>query len=96
MIQGILIKKVMDIVLKKIMEKHNLNKLQKYVEEDNELDKQMKVVQKNLSKYGKYIEELEKEVAILKRDSHPPQEYICCRKCGCKITKTKSKTNKEK
>ena len=85
MIQGILIKKVMDIVLKKIMDKHNLNKLQKYVEEDNELDKQMKLVQKNLSKYGKYIEELEKEVAILKRDSHPPQEYICCRKCGCKI-----------
>ena len=91
MIQGILIKKVMDIVLKKIMEKHNLNKLQKYVEEDNELDKQMKVVQKNLSKYGKYIEELEKEVAILKKDSHPAQEYICCRECGCEIAKTKSK-----
>ena len=76
MIQGILIKKVMDIVLKKIMEKHNLNKLQKYVEEDNELDKQMKVVQKNLSKYGKYIEELEKEVAILKKDSHPKIEGL--------------------
>ena len=72
MIQGLIIKKVIDVVLKKIMEKHNLNKLQKYVEEDNELDKQMKVVQKNLSKYGKYIEELEKEVAILKKDSHPP------------------------
>ena len=78
-------------MLKKIMEKHNLNKLQKYVEEDNELDKQMKVVQKNLSKYGKYIEELEKEVAILKKDSHPAQEYICCKKCGCEIAKTKSK-----
>ena len=72
MLQGLIIKKVIDVVLKKIMEKHNLNKLQKYVEEDNELDKQMKVVQKNLSKYGKYIEELEKEVAILKKDSHPP------------------------
>ena len=91
MIQGIIIKKVMDVVLKKIMEKHNLNKLQKYVEEDNELDKQMKVVLKNLNKYGKYIEELEKEVAILKKDSHPAQEYICCRKCGCKIAKTKIK-----
>ena len=91
MIQGLIIKKVIDVVLKKIMEKHNLNKLQKYVEEDNELDKQMKVVQKNLNKYGKYIEELEKEVAILKKDSHPPQEYICCRKCGCKIAKTKIK-----
>ncbi len=91
MIQGLIIKKVIDVVLKKIMEKHNLNKLQKYVEEDNELDKQMKVVQKNLGKYGKYIEELEKEVAILKKDSHPAQEYICCRKCGCKIAKTKIK-----
>ena len=51
----------------------------------------MEVVQKNLNKYGKYIEELEKEVAILKKDSHPAQEYICCRKCGCKIAKTKIK-----
>ena len=91
MIQGILIKKVIDVVLKRIMEKHNLNKLQKYVEEDNELDKQMKVVQKILSKYGKTIEELEKEVAILRKDSHPAQEYICCKKCGCKIAKTKNK-----
>ena len=76
MIQGMIIKKVIDVVLKKIMEKHNLNKLQKYVEEDNELDKQMKMVQKNLNKYGKYIEELEKEVAILKKDSHPPVEGL--------------------
>ena len=91
MIQGILIKKVIDVVLKRIMEKHNLNKLQKYVEEDNELDKQMKVVQKTLSKYGKTIEESEKEIAILKKDSHPAQEYICCRECGCEIAKTKSK-----
>ena len=58
MLQGLIIKKVINVVLKKIMEKHNLNKLQKYVEEDNELDKQMKVVQKTLSKYGKVIEEL--------------------------------------
>ena len=36
----------------------------------------MKMVQKNLNKYGKYIEELEKEVAILKKDSHPPIEGL--------------------
>tara|TARA_Y100001938_G_scaffold150553_1_gene242023 strand:+ start:979 stop:1242 length:264 start_codon:yes stop_codon:yes gene_type:complete len=76
MIQGMIVKKVIDIVLKQIMKKHKLDKLQKYVEEDNELDKQMKVVQKNLDKYGKYIEELEKEVAILKKDSHPPIEDL--------------------
>ena len=76
MLQGILIKKVIDVVLKKIMEKHNLNKLQKYVEEDNELDRQMKVVQKKINKYGKIIEEIEKDIAILKKDSHAPIEGL--------------------
>ena len=89
MIQGMIIKKVIDVVLKKIMEKHKLDKLQKYVEEDNELDIQVKQLQKTISKQGRYIEELEKDVAVLNKDSHPPQEYICCMKCGCKISKAK-------
>ncbi len=72
MLQGILVKKVLDLVLKQIFKKFDLNKINKYVEEDNELDKQMKVVQKTLSKYGKTIEELEKTIAILNKDSHPP------------------------
>ena len=72
MLQGLIVKKVIDVVLKKIMEKHNLNKLQKYVEEDNELDVQMKQALKTINKQGKYIEELEKKVAILETDSHPP------------------------
>ena len=72
MIQGFVAKKVIDVVLKKIIEKHNLNKLQKYVEEDNELDIQVKQMQKTISKQGKYIETLEKEVACLKKDSHAP------------------------
>ena len=55
------------------------------------LERQLDVLQRGYSKYGKYIEELEKDVAILKKDSHPSQEFICCRKCGCKIAKTKSK-----
>ena len=91
MLQGLIVKKVIDIVLKKIMEKHNLNKLQKYVEEDNELDVQMKQVRKTTNKQGKYIEELEKKVAILETDSHPSQEYKSWRESGCKIAKTKSK-----
>tara|TARA_R100000808_G_C2142055_1_gene149846 strand:- start:1694 stop:1978 length:285 start_codon:yes stop_codon:yes gene_type:complete len=91
MLQAMLAKKAIDIVLKKVMEKREVKRLRKYVEEDNELDIQMKQVQKTISKQGKYIEELEKEVAILRKDSHPPQEYICCKKCGCKISKTKNK-----
>ena len=34
--------------------------------------KQLAVMNKKIDKYGRYIEELEKDVAILKKDSHPP------------------------
>ena len=60
------------------------------------LEKQMKQIQKNTNNSLKYTEVLEKEVAILKRDSHPPQEYICCRKCGCEIAKSKVKVPKKR
>ena len=54
-----------------------------------ELSKKINSLIKTVSKYGKYIEEVEKDVAILKRNSHPSQEFICCKQCGCKITKIK-------
>ena len=31
----------------------------------------------------------EKRIKKLEKNSHPAQEYVCCRKCGCKIAKTK-------
>ena len=48
---------------------------------------------KNLNKYGKYIEKLEKEVAILKKDSHPP---IFGKSDLKKIEKRLKKLEKEK
>ena len=30
-----------------------------------------------------------KRIKALEKNSHPPQEYICCKKCGCEIAKTK-------
>tara|TARA_R100000458_G_C8188323_1_gene182908 strand:- start:62 stop:346 length:285 start_codon:yes stop_codon:yes gene_type:complete len=79
MIQAMLAKKAIDIVLKKVMQKREMKKLRKYVEEDNELDIQVKQLQKTVAKQGKYIEEIEKDNAILKlevekliKDSHPP------------------------
>ena len=78
-------------IIKGVKHRIDLKKIDKYVNKPNELDMQIKAHAKALDKYGRYIEELEKEVAILKTDSHPPQEYICCRRCGCKINKTKSK-----
>ena len=66
MIQGIIVKKVLDLVMIQILKQFKLDKIQKYVEEPNELDKQVKSLQKNINKYGKYIEEVEKDIAILK------------------------------
>ena len=51
---------------KRIKGLQNLKKIDDYVNKDNILDKQMKQVQKNVSKVLKYIEELEKDMQILK------------------------------
>ena len=72
MIQGLIVKWIFGAIYKAIKRKHDLKKIDEYVNKPNELDKKMKQVQKNLNKYGKYIEEVEKKVAILKKDSHPP------------------------
>ena len=76
-------------IIKAVKHRIDLKKIDKYVSKPNELDIQIKQLHKSYNKYGKYIEELEKEVGILKKNSHPAQEYICCKKCGCKITKIK-------
>ena len=91
MLQGIIVKKVLDLVLKQLLKQFKLDKIQDYVEKPNELDKQMKQVQKNLNKCLKSNEDLEKEVAILKKDSHPVKEFVCL-ECGCKA----KRKNKEK
>ena len=88
---GWVLKFVATRIIKAIKYKVDLKKIDKYVNKPNELDIQIKQIQKTISKQGKTIEELEKDSAILKKDSHPPQEFICCRRCGCKIAKTKSK-----
>ena len=48
MLQGIIVKKVLDLVIKQILKKFNLDKIQKYVEEPNELDKKVKALEKKL------------------------------------------------
>ena len=78
MIQVFLIKLIIGAIKDAIEKKkrikglQNLKRIDDYVNKDNVLDKQMKQVQKNLNKALKYIEELEKDVGILKTDSHPP------------------------
>ena len=101
--------KILGKVTDKILKAREIKRLRDYVEKDNELDikvrdlentnviicKQLEISNKKIDKNGKTIEELEKDVAILKKDSHPPQEFICCRRCGCKIAKTKSKKRRK-
>ena len=41
------------------------------------------------------LKEIRGKIKNLEKVSHPPQEFICCRRCGCKISKTKNKV-KEK
>jgi predicted methyltransferase len=91
MIQVWIAKKIVGSIINAIQKKHDLKKIDDYVNKPNELDKQMKQIVKTNSKILRENEEMQKDIAILKRDSHPPQEYICCRKCGCKIAKTKEK-----
>ena len=59
-------------IIKGVKHRIDLKKIDKYVNKPNELDIQIKQQQKTISKQGRYIEELEKDVAILKKDSHPP------------------------
>ena len=75
MVQGIIIKKVLDLVMKHLMKNIALEKFDKivdYVEKPNDLDKQMDALHKKIDKYGKYIEELEKDVAEVKKVAHAP------------------------
>ena len=76
MLQTFIAKKLIDVVLKRVMKAREIKRMRKYVEQDNELDIQMRVHSKALNKYGKVIEDLEKEVAILKKDSHPTIEGL--------------------
>ena len=61
--QAFIVKKLEDSIIKKVMDKRELKKMQ----------------------------DLEKRIKKLEKDSHPAQEFICCRKCGCKIAKTKKR-----
>ena len=71
--------------------KHNreLKKIEEYVNKPNELDIQIKELRNEQAVSNKYLDICNDKIKKLQRDSHPPQEYICCRKCGCKIAKVK-------
>ena len=81
MLQGLLIKKIIDIVMKQILKQFNLDKIQKYVEHPNELDKKVKSIEKKIKK--------------LEKLSHPVADFICT-DCRTKAKRVKSKLKKIK
>ena len=65
-------KMLTNTILKVVLKKFKLEKVLDYVEKPNELDKQMAVLQRKMDKYGKYIEEMEKDIAKIKSVAHTP------------------------
>jgi len=57
-----------------------------------EIQKQLNSLRKSVNKYGVYIEDLEKEVAILKANSHPRADFVCTT-CGSKAKRVKDNIN---
>ena len=57
-----------------------------------EIQKQLNSLRRSVNKYGVYIEDLEKEVAILKANSHPKADFVCTT-CGSKAKRVKDNIN---
>jgi hypothetical protein len=55
MLQGLIIKKILNLVMKQIMKKFDLDGIQKYVNEPNELDEKVAKLEKKLKKLQKLI-----------------------------------------
>ena len=64
-------------IYKAIKHSKELKKIDKYVNKPNELDKEIKIVKK--------------DIAMLKKNSHPQADWICM-KCGCTGKRVKKKT----
>ena len=43
----------------------------------DKIQRQIDSLRRSVNKYGLYIEDLEKEVAILKANSHPKADFVC-------------------
>ena len=59
MLQGILVKKVLDLVLKQLFKKFDFDKINKYVTEDNELDDSMKKLKLDVHELTVRLDNLE-------------------------------------
>lgn len=59
-------------IFKAIQRKKEWKLIDKYVNKPNELDIQVKQLQKNQTKTLRYMEDFHKDLAIMQKDSHAP------------------------
>ncbi len=72
MIQVMFLKMLGGVVVRAIEKADDKRIARTHNRKINELTKQNKSLNRTVNKYGKYIEELEKTVAQLKAEAHPP------------------------
>jgi len=67
MLQAFIAKRVLGAVIKKVMEKREIKKLRKYVEEDNELDIKVIDLENSLAILNKHIEIVDDKISNLEK-----------------------------
>ena len=75
MIPKMLLKLVLPKVVDHVMKVFKLNKVLQYVEEDNELDVQMRDVEKKCTDIGFKVTAMQTVLKDLDDNSHPPQDF---------------------
>ena len=66
MLQGIIIKKVLDLVMKQLLKQFKLDKIQEYVEKPNDADKRIDNLEKKFKKLEKTINGGKKKMKKIK------------------------------
>ena len=81
MIPGILIEKA----VKLLASQFKLDKILKYVEEPNDADERIDNLEVDLAQSILVMSRISESIEGLKCDSHPPREFVVCKKCKQKI-----------
>tara|TARA_Y100000401_G_C8320707_1_gene225100 strand:- start:508 stop:789 length:282 start_codon:yes stop_codon:yes gene_type:complete len=91
-VQKIILKqglKALGKVVKRKIDEAKFQKMYDYTFKQNDLDLQIKQLQKTIAKQGKQLEQNDIDIAQLKAYSHPKREFVKCGECKCKIKEKK-------
>ena len=59
MLQGLIVKKILDVVMKTLLKKYNLDNIKAYVENDNELDVEVRNLKIEVSALKSFIKKFQ-------------------------------------